>query len=247
MSYARSKLFDILLVMWTLFIGLSIPLLALVRDPSLVRLVSRFWSRGIILGLWYIVGLRYKEVGKENVPQSQCIYACNHQSAWETLVFNVLIKDVCIVLKKSLYGYPIVGWFLKCSPMIAVDRSQGWRSLRKLVAEALRVAADGRSILIFPEGTRQPVYADAPFNRGILALYRATELPVVPVAINSGVYWSPDGFMKYSGEVEVSYMAPIAPGLPDEEFLQRLEDHIKTEKNRLVEELDIDPWIDAYG
>ena len=239
MSYIRSKLFDAVFVLWTILLAVVTPVLVVVKRPAWVRLISRIWSRGIILGIKYIVGLEHREIGRSNIPQGQVILACNHQSAWETLVFNVLIPDVCIVLKESLYNVPIFGWYLKHSPMIALNRAEGPQAIRHLMKQAIDVKADGRSILIFPEGTRQPLHANAPFNRGVALLYQKLKLPVVPVAINSGAFWATSGFMKYSGTITVSYLPPIPPGLPTDEFLRRLETAIKAERDNLIRNLDI--------
>ena len=131
--------------------------------------------------------------------------------------------------------------------MIALDRTKGTQAIRQLAAEARKIISDKRSILIFPEGTRQTVYADESFNRGIFLIYKRLELSVIPVAINSGVFWSPDGYMKYSGTITVSYLEEIPAGLPDSVFMSRLESVIKAEKNRLARELGIDLWIEAEG
>ncbi|MEN2494444.1 MAG: hypothetical protein TECD_00343 [Hyphomicrobiaceae bacterium hypho_1] len=131
----RSKTFDIMLVLWTILLGLIIPILLVNGRSELVRRVSRIWSHGIILGLKYVVGLKHQEVGRSNLPKGQVIIACNHQSAWETLVFNVFIPDVCIVLKKSLYKLPVFGWYLKRSPMIAIDREDGREATRILLKQ----------------------------------------------------------------------------------------------------------------
>ncbi|HFB2048036.1 MAG: 1-acyl-sn-glycerol-3-phosphate acyltransferase [Hyphomicrobiaceae bacterium] len=230
----RSKLFDIVLVFWTLLLGLCIPILAIINRPACVRWTSRLWSRGIVLGLQLIVGLKYQEIGRSNLPTGQVIIACNHQSAWETLVFNILIKDVCIVLKETLYQIPIFGWYLRNSPMISVNRTDGFRAIQLLLKESVKAKEAGRSVLIFPEGKRQLLNDDVSFNRGIALLYRKLELPVVPVAINSGAFWAKNGFMKRSGIITVSYLPSIQPGLTTEKFLEQLEKEIKKEKERLT-------------
>jgi 1-acyl-sn-glycerol-3-phosphate acyltransferase len=245
MQYMRSKLFDALLVGWTLLLGAFIPILMLVQSPNAVRYVSRLWSRGIIWGLRYIVGLTFAELNKERVPQGPKLFVCNHQSSWETLVFNVLIPDVAIVLKESLYRYPIVGWYLKYSPMIPLDRSAGAKALRNMCNEAKAAIDAGRSVLIFPEGTRTPIDETRKFNRGVELLYKQLDVTVVPIAINSGVFWSPVGFMKYAGNITVSYLEPIPPGRNSKKVFEHIETEINQEKVRLVKSLDIDTWLEA--
>jgi 1-acyl-sn-glycerol-3-phosphate acyltransferase len=247
MQYVRSKLFDAFLILWTLVLSAAIPYLALRQDPALVRATSRLWSKGILWGLSKIVRLTYKEIGKQNKLQCPALYVCNHQSAWETLAVSVLIPDLAIVLKEVLYKYPIFGWYLRHSPMIAINRDAGVAAIRRLIREGRQAIKDNRSVLIFPEGTRRGVYDICDFHRGVLSLYRALNVSVVPMAVNSGVFWSPFGAMKYNGEITVSYLAPLPPDLPDEEFMAQLHETIMTEKSRLISDLGIEMWIDALG
>jgi len=209
--------------------------------------VSRQWSRGIIWGLHYIVGLTFDELHKERLPEGPKLFVCNHQSSWETLVFNVLIPDVAIVLKDSLYRYPIVGWYLKHSPMIPLNRSAGANALRKMCNDAEAAINAGRSVLIFPEGTRTPIDETRKFNRGVELLYKRLDVTVVPVAVNSGAFWNPAGFMKYAGNITVSYLDPIPPGRASEKVLYHVENEINKEKVRLIKDLDIDTWLEAIG
>jgi 1-acyl-sn-glycerol-3-phosphate acyltransferase len=246
-QFAKTIVFNVLLVLWTALLAPLIPYLAITNRPEKTRLWSRIWSRGILVGLRHVVGLRHREIGTENKLERPCIYACNHQSAWEALVFNTFVPDVAIVLKDSLYRIPVFGWFLRHSPMIAIDRAAGAAAMRKILRDARSALAEGRSVLIFPEGSRQPVYEKSVFQPGVSLLYRALGVPVVPVAVNSGVFWNSDGAMKYDGEITVSYLEPINPGLNVDEFSQKLRSAICTEKDRIVRELDIDLWLEAQG
>ncbi len=235
MTVLRSKLFDVIFGLWTLVLGLAVPLFMVIGSPRIVRKFSRLWSGGIIFGLKWIVGLTHREIGLENkFGDGPVIYASNHQSSWETLVFNVLVPDIAVVLKESLYKYPIIGWFLKRSPMIAVDRAAGVAAMRQLMAGSKVVLEEDRSILIFPEGTRQTLDARESYNRGIALLYKQLKLPVVPVAMNSGVYWAQNGFDKKAGKITVSYLPPIPLGLSADEFMESLETAITNEKERLA-------------
>ena len=239
MIYLRSKLYDFVFgTLWTLVFGaLCLPIFMVVGTHERVRGFSRFWSRGLIWGLKNVVGLTHKEIGLENKKHnSPVIYACNHQSSWETLVFNTLVPDVAVVLKDSLYKYPILGWYLRNSPMIAVDREAGTAAMRQLLEGANSAMSDGRDILIFPEGTRQGVRENHPYNRGVALLYRRLGIPVVPVAINSGLFWAQDGYFKTAGEITVSYLPPIPPGLSANDFMDQLKVAIDGEKQRLVEQ-----------
>lgn len=230
---ARSTLFDGLLGFWTLMQAPLIPCLALVRRPSLVRSAIRFWTAGFSLLSRGILRQRVREVGIENKHlDSPCIYVCNHQSTWETLAFNRLVPDICIIAKHELRRIPIFGWFLEHAPMILIDRSGGGRALAGMITQAREEAAKGRSILIFPEGTRVGVDDRCEFQPGLIALYRKLGLPIVPVAHNAGLVWRKG--VKTGGTITVAYFPAIPSGLPAPEAIAQVEALLNIEKDRLA-------------
>jgi 1-acyl-sn-glycerol-3-phosphate acyltransferase len=234
MQPIRSALFNVFLLFWTLFLAATMPWLAWKKDPVMTRRVSRLWASGVAWGMRMLGGLSYREIGREHRPTTPALYVSNHQSAWETIVFAVLVPEIAIVLKEELYRIPIFGWFLERSPMIAIDRAGGSSSLKKMFREARAATAQGRSLLIFPEGTRRAPTERADFHRGVLLLYKALGVPVVPVAHNAGLYWKARSFSIKGGEITVSYLPAIPPGLPDEEFMTRVREVIYAERDRLV-------------
>lgn len=229
-----SFLFLPLLVLWTLLLAPAIPVLALIKKPERTRAFSRFWARGVLGILRGVGGLSYSEQGQDNRPSGPALYIANHQSAWETIAAAVLIPDVAIILKEELYRIPVFGWFLRNSPMIAIDRAGGASSLKKMFREGREAAAEGRSLLIFPEGTRRAPLERAEFQRGVLLLYKALGLPAVPVAHNAGLYWKGRSFTVRPGTVRVSYLPALPPGLPDAEFMARITSELYDERDRLV-------------
>lgn len=232
MQIARSRVFDVLLGLWTLSISPAIPVLMRLRRPDLTRRVIRFWTDGIFgLSRWFL-GLRLREEGVGNKHlHAPCLYVSNHQSAWETLAFNRLLPDVTIIAKQELGRIPVFGWFLRNAPMILIDREAGARALKAMVAQSQHELAQGRSILIFPEGTRVKVGDQRKFQPGLVALYRKLDLPVVPVAHNSGSFWGRPA--KRGGTITVSYLPAIPPGLPAADFMARIEALVNAEKDRL--------------
>jgi 1-acyl-sn-glycerol-3-phosphate acyltransferase len=196
-----------------------------------IRAATRVWARGILFGLRRIVGLDYIEEGREHIPSEPCLIVANHQSAWETLAFLVLVPDVAIIAKNELLAIPVVGWFLRRSPMIVIDRAHGTQALRTMIDGCQEAVAAGRSVLIFPEGTRGAIADEVRFKRGVELLYGRLGLTVVPVAVNTGLFW-PGGATARSGTVVVSYLAAIAPGLPTTEFLRATEKAIDRELDR---------------
>jgi 1-acyl-sn-glycerol-3-phosphate acyltransferase len=230
----RSILFDILLAIWT---GMFVPVLAvlwLCGSPERgVRLASRLWARGVLAGLRWLVGLTYAEQGRQNIPAEPCLIIANHQSTWETLAFLILFPDVAIVAKKELLTVPVFAWFLRKSPMILIDRESGSKAVRKMVEESEAALARGRSVLIFPEGTRKPVSEPVEFKRGVELLYARLDRKVLPVALNSGHFWGPGQTHKRAGTISVSYLHPILPGLAAREFTRRAEMLLEAERRSL--------------
>ena len=169
-----------------------------------------------------------------NLPDGPVIIASKHQSSWETLAFARLFPDSAIVLKRELLFIPIVGWAMARAGNIAVARGDGASALRGLVKQAKAVIADGRSILIFPEGTRVAIGAEHPYQVGTAALYRQLGVPVVPVALNSGLFWGRRQFVKRPGVIDVEILPPIAPGLRREAFMTTLRERIEVATERLV-------------
>lgn len=238
LHYPRSILFCAAVVLWTIAVSFAVPFLWLSNASSpTVRAVSQVWVKGIMFLFGVVLGLDYREIGRSNVPDGPCIIACNHQSLWETAALSMIFPDASIVAKKELAKAPIVGWFLQRYPMILVDRDAGRQALKQMVEEAKRAVAEGRKVLLFPQGTRQAVGEPMVFQAaGISALYTTLDVPVVPAACNSGLFWGKKTLMIHSGTVTMSYLPPIAPGMNRKEFQPMLEKMIAGESERLVRE-----------
>jgi 1-acyl-sn-glycerol-3-phosphate acyltransferase len=231
----RSIIFDTAVVILTVVVALSMPFLWLFNASSAtVRAVSQVWAGGIMFLMKYVVGLDYREIGRDNIPQGPCIIACNHQSLWETAALCVIFSDASIVAKKELRKLPLVGWFLERYPMILVDRSAGRQALRQMNDEARRAIGEGRKVLIFPQGTRQAVDEPMIFQpAGVAALYTNLGVPVLPVAHNSGLFWGKKTLIIHSGIITLSYLPPIPPGLDRKAFQAQLERVIAAEAEQL--------------
>ena len=138
--------------------------------------------------------------------------------------------------RAELKHIPLYGWFSRKFKMIFVARSTGPSALRKMLRDAGECAAQGRQIIIFPEGTRRPPDAEPDYKPGILLLYDGLDVPCVPVALNSGLFWPRRKFMRYPGTIIVEFLDPIEPGLERAEFKERLESAIETATAALVAE-----------
>jgi 1-acyl-sn-glycerol-3-phosphate acyltransferase len=198
--------------------------------------LAHFWVWSMFSMLKAIVGLDYEVRGRENLPDGPAILAMKHQSAWDTLAIFILFDDPAVVLKRELWLIPVFGWFLRKHGTIAIDRDGKAAALKKLVADALKAKADGRPIVIFPEGTRGPVGSKLPYQPGVAALYNQLDVPMVPIALNSGLYWGRKSFLKLPGRVLVEILPPIPPGLQRRPVMARLEHDIETATDALLAE-----------
>lgn len=235
MIWFRSFCFNILALIWN--VGVMLLLLpSVLLGARWVLPISRLWSRGLLVLLRVVCGLSYEVRGREYMPGGPCVVASKHESAFETLVFPVVIHDAIFVLKRELLRVPLFGWYLAAAGNVAVDRSGGAKALRHMVAEARARLAEGRTIVIFPEGTRVTPGEGGRYHPGVAALYQALEVPIVPVAVNSGSYWSRRAFAKRPGRIVVQFLPPIPPGLDRRAFLNRLRDTIETASVTLTQE-----------
>jgi 1-acyl-sn-glycerol-3-phosphate acyltransferase len=230
----RSLAFTGLWAVWTAFFLPVLFVIRLAGSPEpWVRSASRVWARGVLLGLKWLVGLTYVEHGRENVPGEPVLIVANHQSTWETIAFLLLFRDVAIVTKHELLDVPIFGWFLRRSPMILIDRDSGSKAIRKMAEEGAAALSKGRSVLIFPEGTRSDPSAPVEFKRGVELLYAKLDCAVLPVAVNSGRYWGSGQSNKRSGTIVVSYLEAIPPKLPPRVSMKQAEQAIQAELHRI--------------
>lgn len=213
---------------------LALPKLLLPR-LSMVR-HAECWERGLQWLLRKLVGLDYQVRGLDRLPENGAIFAVKHQSAWDTITAHLLVEDPAIALKQELTKVPIFGRCLLHAGMIKIDRGHGARALRSLIEGGRKAMARGSPILIYPEGTRTPPGEQRPYHPGVAALYKQLGLPVVPVALNSGLYWGRRSFAKRSGTILVEFLDPIQPGLERKAFMAELERRIETATARLIAE-----------
>lgn len=233
MTLVRAVLFNLAFYLWTALYGLvGLPLL--VAPWRVIMAYGRFWSLGCVKLAEWIVGLDWEVRGTEHLPPGAAIVAMKHQSAWDTLILPVLMPEVAVVIKKELLAIPLYGWFTRRAGAIGIDRKAGAAALRAMVASARTAVEAGRKIAIFPEGTRSAVGARPAYQPGVAALYRQLGLPLVPVAVNSGLFWGRRAFLKRPGRIVVEFLPPIPPGLDKRTVMAVLEQRIETATARLV-------------
>jgi 1-acyl-sn-glycerol-3-phosphate acyltransferase len=229
MSVLRSALFLIWFLAVTTVLSLVfLPVLILPRGAT--AWLARLWSRATFFGLKLFAGLDWEIRGTP--PAGPVLVAAKHMSMWDTMALYLALNSPAIVLKRSLLYIPFYGWFLWKATAIAIDRSAGASALRKMAAAAQNVLGEGRPILIFPEGTRKAPHAPPDYKPGVAGLYALLKVPCVPVALNSGVYWT--GFIKKPGTIVLEFLEPIAPGLKRDTFMAMLQSRIESATNRLL-------------
>lgn len=235
MLLARSLLFALAFYVTTaLFLVLGSWLLLAPRSWAMAGLRTH-----AIVSVWLlrvIAGTRLEVRGREKVPKGAVLVVSKHQSAWDTFGLVPLFRDPAIVLKDELKWIPFYGWFCVKFEHILVKRDKAAAALKAMIADAKSRAAQGREIVIFPEGTRQAPGAAPDYKPGYVALYEALEVPCVPLALNSGLFWPRRQFIRHPGTIVVEFLDPIPAGLPRKEFRALLEERLEAAAQRLVAE-----------
>jgi 1-acyl-sn-glycerol-3-phosphate acyltransferase len=235
MSWARAFAFNFAFLAWTVILG-TVGLPFLFTPRPLTMRFGRFWAASVLVLLKLIVGLDHQIRGLDRVPRGGCIIAMKHQSAWDALVLPVVLGDPAVVVKRELLLLPFYGWYAARAGSIAIDRKAGAGALRRMLARARPVAAAGRPIVIFPEGTRVAPGERRAYQPGVAALYQALALPLVPAAVNSGLYWGRRSFVKRKGRIVLEFLEPIPPGRTRPRLMAELERRVETGTAALLRE-----------
>jgi 1-acyl-sn-glycerol-3-phosphate acyltransferase len=228
MTFIRSLVFLIALALTVIAYGSVILVGARFASATALHRVARGWSRTVLALLRWICGLSYRIRGLENLPEQPSVLMCKHQSAWETIALpGVLPVAQAWVLKRELVGIPFYGWALRALVPIPIDRGAARAALKQLLSEGADRLSSGRSVLIFPEGTRVALGEHRPFSIGGAMLAHKEGAPVVPIAHNSGVFWDRRGILRRPGCIDIVIGEPIfASGLSAKEINRIAEDWI---------------------
>ncbi len=216
-----SLIFDIFLLLWTAFIGIIFAPWALLSLRG-AKVCGRVWADGVLAALRLLCGITYEVRGQEYITDVPAIYASKHQSAFDTIVLLKLLDCPVFVLKRELLWLPIYGWHLKQLRMIAIDRSKGAGAIKQIISQTKERLAEGRKIVIFPEGTRRPPGDPGEYQPGIAAIYRSVAAPVIPVTLNSGYYWGRNALIKKPGNIIIEFLPPIESGMDKNSFMETL-------------------------
>jgi 1-acyl-sn-glycerol-3-phosphate acyltransferase len=231
----RSALFNAVFFPWSVAMSLlGLPLLA--APPRYAIGWVRLWARSALWLLRVLAGIRLRVTGAEHLPRGGAIIAAKHQSAFDTIVWLVLLERPVYVLKRELLKVPVWGWLARHCGHVGVDRSAGAAALRGMVREAAAAVRDGAQVVIFPEGTRTAPGERVPYQPGVAALaaMAGPAAPVVPVATDSGRFWGRRAFRKQPGTLTVAILPPLPGGLGRAALMAALETAVETETTRLL-------------
>jgi len=234
MLLVRSLAFNAAFYGWTALLCLVLPWTLWLARPRVLAVVC--WYLGTVAWLERrVIGLDYEVRGREHLPAGGFLVAAKHQSAWETMKLHLLLDDPAIVLKEELMRIPVWGWFAARLGMIPVARGTV-RALAVLRRNAGPVVAAGRPIVVFPQGTRVAPGERHPYRAGIGLLYEALAVPIVPMAVNSGLFWGRKRFFKRPGRITVEFLPAIPPGLGRLAAMAALEQDLEAATDRLLTE-----------
>ena len=196
------------------------------------------WLRTAVQGGTWILGIRNRVQGMENLPVGStdpAVLLVKHQSTWETFVMPTLMPHpLAYVFKRELLFVPFFGWAMARLDMIHIDRSQRSRAFAKVVQQGRRLMAQGVWVIMFPEGTRIARGEVGDYKTGGTRLAIAAGVPVIPIAVTSGRCWPRKAFIKRSGVVDISIGKPIpSEGREADELMAEVKDWIESEMRRL--------------
>jgi 1-acyl-sn-glycerol-3-phosphate acyltransferase len=228
----RSFLYVTLFYLWTVLVAVGCT--PILFGPSRWSLAMfHGWGRGVV-ALLAICDIKVEVRGRQHIPQGPALVAPKHLCMLDVFAQFTWLPASVFVMKRELGWIPWFGWYAAKVGAIDIDRSGGAGALKKMVVEAKALFARGRQVVIFPEGHRGTPGVAGDYKPGVAALYRELDVPVHPVATNSGVHWPAHGISRTPGTIVFEYLEPIPPGLKRAEFMRLLEERIETASNRLL-------------
>lgn len=235
MIYLRSLLFECCFGAWTFLLTLVSCVGAVFKKQFPVS-CGRAWAKGTRLFLRMICGISIEIRGHHHIPEGACIVAAKHQSTLETVIFFDVLENPVYTMKAEISRLPLMGYSVRRTGSIPIERSAGASALRKLIKAAEEAFQKDAQVLIFPEGTRTSPRTRGKFNPGVAAIYSRCSVPVVPVALNTGSFWGRRTLRKTPGQVIIEFLPPIEAGMDRKAFQKLLEEVIEENTERLERE-----------
>tara|TARA_R110002124_G_scaffold144122_2_gene308975 strand:- start:7761 stop:8573 length:813 start_codon:yes stop_codon:yes gene_type:complete len=231
----RSALFYALFIGQTAVIAIVLGTIALISGRTRASwAIAVFWCSSSLHYLRWLTGVKTEVSGQENIPEGGCIIAAKHQSDWDVFAMFPHVGRPAYIIKKELMAIPFFGWAARSLDCIEVDRKKGAKAIPAMMAQAHAAIERGCRVVIFPEGTRRPPLAKPDYRQGIVRLYLELNVPVVPVAVNSGLFWGRNSLVIWPGTAEAQFLPAIEAGLPADVFVERLKKAIESASNDLA-------------
>jgi len=230
MLFIRSLIFNIFLYVGLILIFiLAIP--TLILPSKFTIFFGKVSAKYLVFILKIILNTKVIFHGVENLKKVDNFFVASaHQSMFETFALQIPLDGPIFILKKELLNIPLFGWYLRKIGSIAIVRDTTTReNLNFFDKVRERIETRKRPLLIFPQGTRVKLDEQPPFKKGVGRIYKALNLPCVPVALNTGKVWPKNSFLKYPGDIHISFLEPIMSGKNNEEFVKDIENKIYTE------------------
>ena len=229
----RTIIFYLLLSIWTIFLGiLFLPFLFF--PANYLKTPAKLWIKGIFLLLEYICEITHELRGKEYIPNDPVIIVSKHQSAFETFALFYYLNKSFFIHKNQLFYIPIFGQYLWKSNMVSIDRKGKSKTMRKMLYKVKKRFDDGSSIIIFPEGTRKKPGEVPDYKTGFVGIYREVNRKLLPVAVNSGLFWPKHKFIFNKGKIIIDILPTIEAGLSKNEVLNKVQDTIEKASKKLL-------------
>ena len=236
LQLVRSLLFYVLFLSWTVLCALIVGTIAIVarRRTEVGLAIGRAWGNTNLFLLRWVVGIGTRFEGSEHMPKGPCIIASKHMSDWDIFAILPHTPRPAFIAKAELIAIPFFGWAATSIDTIRIDRKLGSEAIPAMLQNARAALSRGCQIVIFPEGTRKQPLADPDYRQGIVRMYEELNVPVIPVALNSGVFWSRKSLILWPGTAVARALPAIRPGLDAESFRRQLVSVIETETTELI-------------
>ena len=235
MQFLKSLIFNFFLFFGiALVLIIALPTLALPKKSTLS--FGKFLAHYVIFLVENILRSKVIFNGLENLKKKEKFFiASAHQSMFETFALQAPINYPIFILKRELLRIPLFGWYLRKINSIEIIRDTTTKENLGFFEKIKNtLSVEKRPLLIFPQGTRVKLGERVPFKKGVGKIYESLNMACVPVALNSGKVWPKNSFLKYNGDIIITFLEPIEPGKDRKEFMEELENKVYMETEKLI-------------
>jgi 1-acyl-sn-glycerol-3-phosphate acyltransferase len=239
----RSLAFNLFFYVFTLLVAVVGIVLVPIPTPVVLRGLLHGWARAVVWGMCWIGGMKVEIRGRANIPaRGPALLANKHHSESDGIILAAEIRGIAFVAMQELFRLPVIGAILYRLQMIRVDTCGGGKERENLSHFAKRAYDSGRHIAIYPEGNLMQPGERERYRSGIYYLSRDLGLPVTPVANSVGLLWNRRDWRKKAGRAAIEFLPPIEPGPDKRPFMNRLEETIESQSDRLIAEFSGRPY-----